>query len=176
MKITKILLLLIAHFLLATQIAIACSCVLTTPEQNFQRADAVFVGRLVKIDDGLRLDVEKSWKLVNTNRVRVSESGRGSCRQGYSLGETYLVYAQMGKDPENVLVTEMCLGTGLLKDSGMDLGYLQNRATIPLMKVSPVANHSNNQDYVNTILQASAIILVFLVIGLIVHWIKYRAT
>ena len=89
----------------------ACSCAPPTPDEAFERASAVFLGRVVEIsgkwEREIEIEVDTVWKgsLAPTTVLRrPSECGY----PGFSAGEEYLVFAQ---DYEDSLVAFLCGGT-----------------------------------------------------------------
>jgi hypothetical protein len=85
-----------------------------TPEQAFERATAVFVGRVISIQTlttprtragsttvyhEVKLEVEKSWKLVDRREITLTTQTIDSNTCGsFSVGETYLIYADRLND------------------------------------------------------------------------------
>ncbi|HEX8230257.1 MAG TPA: hypothetical protein VF826_13215 [Chloroflexia bacterium] len=100
--------------------ALACSCGKSTPEEAFQRSDAVFSGKVVSVKEQKRpgksggsyvahaytFDVQAIWKGVPHARITtyrysdfITPEGRGviGCTsEGFEVGNTYLVYAWRG--------------------------------------------------------------------------------
>ncbi len=85
-----------------------------TPEQAFERATAVFVGRVLSIQTlntprtragsttvyhEVKLEVEKSWKLVDRREITLTtrQIYPNTCGH-FSVGEKYLVYADRLND------------------------------------------------------------------------------
>ena len=111
--------------------ATACSCVALTPAQAFERADTVFVGKVVsfKVRSGLlgqssvdpasaQFAVEEVWKgpRQETLTIRTVRS-EGSCGFNFRDGLTYLVYARDGQ-------TGLCDRTALAIHAVEDLAAL----------------------------------------------------
>lgn len=85
-----------------------------TPEQAFERASAVFVGRVLSIETRhtprtragsttpyheVKLEVEESWKLVDRREITLTTQNMNPTRCGsFNVGEKYLVYADRLND------------------------------------------------------------------------------
>ncbi|MDQ5826552.1 MAG: hypothetical protein M3441_20355 [Chloroflexota bacterium] len=100
--------------------ALACSCGKSTPEEAFQRSDAVFSGKVISVKEQKRpgknggsyiahaytFDVQASWKGVPLSRLTtyrysdfITAEGwgvTGCTSEGFEVGKTYLVYAWRG--------------------------------------------------------------------------------
>lgn len=122
-----------------SEYAYACSCAVeagATPrelaEDYFSRADAVFAGEVVQIEEPSPSTVVSSVAPVNVS-LRTREVWKGpqqetlgvttavssaSCGFDFEEGEEYLVYAS--KDLE----VSLCSGTKLLSDAAADLDVL----------------------------------------------------
>jgi hypothetical protein len=114
----------------------ACSCAEPPPEVAYERAAAVFVGRVTSVErsvsdwlgitqSGDRLihfAVTKRWKGVPsaTAIVRAPLTGE-ACGYPFREGETYLVYAIGGVTP----TTGYCAGTKEVSIAGKDLQALE---------------------------------------------------
>ncbi|HKP45224.1 MAG TPA: hypothetical protein VJT50_01375 [Pyrinomonadaceae bacterium] len=115
-----------------------------TPEDAYQRATAVFVGRVVTVTTRytprtrrsghrpyheVQLAVETSWKLVDRQEVTISTTNtlQGTCGS-FIAGETYLVYADALND---TLFVSPGSRTNRLADAGEDLRVL-GEARLPL--------------------------------------------
>lgn len=94
---------------LSTTPAAACTCEMQTSVQHAARADVVFAGRLLEIDEGVRgplrssmdpvtyrFDVERVFKgAVPKNPSVMSVAGGGSCGlEGMNVGARYTIFAQ----------------------------------------------------------------------------------
>jgi hypothetical protein len=119
----------------------ACSCVADySHEQAFDDAEAVFVGRVLAIDEhrgfarqllrtipfldnrpsyrSVAFHVTERWKGVDTNLVTVATGfGGGDCGFLFAEGETYLVYAHDGDFYGEELATGICSHTEVLRHS-----------------------------------------------------------
>jgi hypothetical protein len=116
--------------------ALACSCAEPPPEVAYERAAAVFVGKVTSIErpffdwlgitrSGDRLihfAVTKRWKGLPTATaiVRAPLTGE-ACGYPFREGETYLVYAIGGVVP----TTGICAGTKEVSIAGKDQQALE---------------------------------------------------
>lgn len=115
----------------------ACRCFRSTPADTFQRADAVFSGKVVSVKEQKRpakngdshvthaytFEVRNSWKGVSSSRITtyfysyfLTDSGTyvtGCHSEGFKVGETYLVYARRGDGPPGFPDLHDELGAGL---------------------------------------------------------------
>lgn len=104
--------------------AFACSCKISSPQEMFDAADAVFVGTATSIEDSnaagptfssvdpitVTFDVSEIRKgtVPATARVRTARSS-ASCGYEFAEGGRYLVYAGVG--PDGAWATGLCSGT-----------------------------------------------------------------
>lgn len=103
--------------------AVACSCAVQVPLQHYERADAVFTGRLVRIErpprgltyssmDPVTYDfaVERALKATVAPRTSVSSvvSGASCGLEGMHVGERYTVFARF---EDGRLRSGLCSGT-----------------------------------------------------------------
>lgn len=98
----------------------ACSCMVPlSVEDEMERLDAVFMGKVTKIKDiGLGqqpkrvfFDVSKVWKGENVNEiVVVTGNGAGDCGFHFEEGEEYIVYAHQSNSYSGarMLTTSIC--------------------------------------------------------------------
>lgn len=108
-----------------------------TPEQALERASAVFVGHVLSIQTRntprtragsttvyheVRLEVEKSWKLVDRREITLTtvNTNPNTCG-GFSVGERYLVYADRLND---ILFVSGLSRTNRVADAQADLKML----------------------------------------------------
>ena len=111
--------------------AYACSCAMTrSTEESFQRADAVFSGKVREIGqlpappDGstaltmpylnpVTFDVGEAWKGVSTESAVVHGEGpEASCGIDFDKDETYLVFAYHSREAQtSPLQTDFCGAT-----------------------------------------------------------------
>jgi Tissue inhibitor of metalloproteinase len=115
-------------------LAIACSCLPTTPQQSFESSQAVFAGQAIEVtplrgQETVRVTfrVSKVWKGRNSRRlVLTTSNSSASCGFNFEPGQRYLVYASAQRS----LTTNLCSGTKLLSGAQADLVYLeQGRVT-----------------------------------------------
>jgi len=130
-----------ASFLLP-DIAHACSCAAgTSQEEDFENAQAVFVGRVLSTDThkgalrdilgdtpshrNVEFWVTERWKGVNENPVTVATGfGGGDCGFYFAEGERYLVYAHDGDFYGTDLSTGICTRTEVLRHSNEEVALL----------------------------------------------------
>ena len=135
--------------LFPTEIAFACSCVTPgTPEEEFKKFDAVFMGtvtsiserpapdRLSEIDKAfypkvkIGINVGKSWKGVTTDFIYVYTGyGMGDCGFQSTGFETYLFYAYGPIDDLNISI---CSRTAWYNEAQVDRSYLEQLQELPL--------------------------------------------
>ncbi len=114
----------------------ACRCAPPPePAKALAQSAAVFVGKVVAIEDGpeanrnktVTLEVEKWWKGGETARVKVvTNSDSAACGFGFQLDSRYLVYATAGNGAAALHVNscsrtraaQTAEGTGDFKDLG----------------------------------------------------------
>ena len=114
----------------------ACRCAPPPdPAKALAQSAAVFVGKVVAIDDGpeanrnktVTLEVEKWWKGGEAARVKVvTNSESAACGFGFQLDTRYLVYAAAGNGAAALNVNscsrtrsaQTAEGTGDFKDLG----------------------------------------------------------
>lgn len=115
--------------LLFTSITPALSCASFKPPENFERSEAVFIGRVIKsgglLNPYVDFKVEKSWKSVDTEEFTVYIDSFFSAKN-FIEGETYLIYTY-----DNSYIGD-CSRTKKLSDAQEDLIYLENKPTISL--------------------------------------------
>lgn len=173
--------------LLPTERAFACSCIVPgTPEEEFKKFDAVFMGTVTSISERpapdhlseidkafypkvkIGIKVGQSWKGVTTDFIYVYTGfGGGDC--GYSVTgfETYLVYAS---GPMDDLDISICSRTSLYRNAQEDRRYLEQLNELPLTQVMSLNEQSseNNQNGMITLLGSSAVVLIIVASYLIV--------
>lgn len=138
--------------------ASACSCIRSTPQQNFARASTVFSGRVIDIQPSLfneqrsinerranpkiRFEVSRVWKGKLERQSFVMTSGSSaSCGYAFQKGKEYLVYAS---EQDSTLQTGLCSGTKLLSEAQSDLAALGQGKT-PNQKDSNKAQLQQNK-------------------------------
>lgn len=90
-----------------SDIAFACTPIYSTPQETFNKADTVFLGRVLfvsttgtpgdKWDVSGEVKVEKYWKGNVSGVVKIKSSGIYTCSAAFSenaKGEDYLIYAK----------------------------------------------------------------------------------
>src|SRR5215510_11978953 len=144
---THILLLVLPALLIVSSpsIANACQCNRRVPPcEEFPRASAVFIGRVIDsaeqktetdskgskrtYDVGIiRFEVEEVFKGIESPTVEIRSGASGAdCGYWFTRGERYLVYAY--GDHSGNLGTNVCTRTRPLDDKAAeDLQYLRNR-------------------------------------------------
>lgn len=110
------------------QAAWACSCMRSTPEEQMERADVVFTGRVIDKKmktvepppfGGLNLvqwtfEVEADHKGSVSEKVTVeSASSSAACGINFQMGERYQVFANQS---DTALRASLCSGTRALTD------------------------------------------------------------
>lgn len=106
----------------------ACSCMPPAPpQQALQDADAVFAGRVLRIDDlpdqnvQIILEVEEQWKGNPGSRVKLTTANNSAaCGFNFDKEKRYVVYARRY---ENSLHTGLCDRTAPLESAQEDLEY-----------------------------------------------------
>ncbi len=115
-------------------IAAACSCHERPFEELAAEADAIFEGRVTRIepDDMARrvyLDVVQTWRGANQEHIEVRTPSLSSmCGVEFELGRSYLVLAS---ESEGGLTASLCGGTRLM-DSAQDERLSLGSGVIPV--------------------------------------------
>lgn len=152
----------------------ACTCVISTPAEDFIRADAVFIGKVISVDDqfGAKFHVLKSWKLIDADTVVVytTDPEQDGCAYEFQKGESYMVYAGLTKGTFN---TGQCWGTAPLIYAVGHLKDMQGRMEVRLTGRS--ADATNRDGALKIALIAGVAVLLFAVIGLGVRMVRRRA-
>ena len=89
-----------------TATAQVCSCVASSPEEGFDRAQYVFTGKVVEAEHHVWLvDVERVWKghekLRHTVKL-MDVYARMDCEFSFELGQRYLFFAVLAKGSRDV--------------------------------------------------------------------------
>ena len=136
----------------------ACSCVGRDPfRQQFERADAVFVGRVVGVKDRFHVfrrlwmyfldatgrdyerhygyaytfSVERVWRGPGARTVTIlTGRGGGDCGYPFERGRDYLVYGY--RNDSDVWSTDICTRTSEVADAAEDLSLL---AALPAVRL-----------------------------------------
>lgn len=139
----KIFFLATSLLVLNTNAANACSCLITTPEQSFKNANAVFAGKVINVVqpngrgggapspsmNGVKVifEVSKVWKGTPTQQLVITTpDSSASCGYNFQKGQNYLVYAST---QDNQLQTGLCSGTKTLSTAQADLSVLGSGKT-----------------------------------------------
>ena len=166
--------------LFPTERAFACSCIVPgTPEEEFKKFDAVFMGTVTSISERpapdhlseidkafypkvkIGINVGQSWKGVTTDFIYFYTGfGGGDC--GYSVTgfETYLIYASGPIDDLNVSI---CSRTAWYNEAQEDRNYLKQLPELPLTPFEPESNSIDNKKDGAIILLAGSTIVFFAV-------------
>ena len=123
--------LLVAFLLLCSNSAHACLCLSNSVKERVKvmkkKADAIFTGEVKSVmkesgaDYKVVFEVSRSWKENNINEYTLYTKTSG-CGVWFEEGKTYLVYAKNNEN--NLLVTEICWGTGIIEYAGKDIKIL----------------------------------------------------
>jgi hypothetical protein len=137
-----------ATFVFLPGSAYACLCVAgTTQEEAYENATAVFVGRVLSIEEHrgvagqllrtlpffdhrpsyrtISFHVTERWKGADANLATVASGfGGGDCGFYFAEGETYLVWAHDGDFYGENLATGICTRTEVLRHAGGDIAAL----------------------------------------------------
>jgi hypothetical protein len=156
---------------LAAKSSFACSCIRSSVEEEFQNADAVFLGRVVSVgglwsSGGAKFRVERSWKGVDVDEVTV-HTVPNTCGFSFEEGEAYVIFG--GRSPEGKLGTWACSNSTNVKydHTTKVLSYLENKETISLAS----APASYGTVGLITVLSVS----LFIIIGILVKNYSRRA-
>jgi Tissue inhibitor of metalloproteinase len=133
----RIFIIFISIFFLFSLKGYACSCVPPdTPEKELQQADAVFSGKVIKVEEGgsgefsansssqvsVTLEVKEIWKGIEENRIVVkTEQHSASCGYEFEKNKEYIVYAQK---QGNEWYVSLCSRTTILAEAGEDVKAL----------------------------------------------------
>src|SRR5207237_4787020 len=111
----------------------ACTCLVDEASEVFERAKAVFIGKVAGtggwINPYVDFTVEKSWKTVSVDEITLDI--KGCDIMNFVKGETYLVYVYKYKGNLN---TGSCTRTTILSKAESDLKFLETKNTIPVTK------------------------------------------
>jgi len=148
LAILAVILLLSSAPFLQPNIAHACSCVAdTSQEEDFENAEAVFIGRVLSIEEHrgfaqqllrtlpfierrpsyrtITFHVTERWKGIDANLVTAATGfGGGDCGYYFAEGETYLVYAHDGDFYGEKLATGICSRTEVLRHADEEITAL----------------------------------------------------
>jgi len=182
-RVIIILLTLIIVGLFPNEKVFACSCITPgTPEEEFKKFDAVFMGTVTSISERpapdylsevdklfypkvkIGINVGQSWKGVTTDFIYVYTGyGMGDCGYPSTGFETYLFYASGPIDDLNI---STCSRTSLYREAQEDRNYLESLNKLSLTQVMPqnVITIENNQHRMITVLGGLTTVL-FIAVG-----------
>jgi len=129
----RFIVLLLALSFIITDIAFACSCAgVFGPANKFSKADAVFIGKVIKIykpifgyDYRVKFKVLKSYKSTARKYFVVSSTLQPeACDYPFEENGEYLVYAHRWQGKWRV-ANEACGGTRKLSEASEDLKALE---------------------------------------------------
>ena len=105
--------------------ALACMCSLSLPSQGFDRAQAVFTGKVTKAKKSEWIvAVDRVWKgeVEETITLRDAHAGT-SCRAGYKKGESYLFLVDVVQSKRKAIYNpQVCNWGTRLKAARMEIG------------------------------------------------------
>jgi hypothetical protein len=113
----------LCFFVITVATATACDCVSpATACAAVSRANAVFVGRVTGLTDGVQFEVERAVAGAPLGSITVG-NGPGNCGLSFTVGNRYVVYAR--RDQSGRLFTGMCTRTRPLNDphTRADIAY-----------------------------------------------------
>ena len=150
-------------------------CMMTTPAEGFEWADAVFRGRVTNIGfhwfsrtEPVTFAVEQSWKGVDSDHVVVYAAPNDGEGYRFQSGKTYLVYAHRS---DGKLYTSGCSKTSLIEDAGTQLNDLSGRNVIPITKTVS----SRGGGGANVVVVTGVTLLLLLAVGYTVRVLIKRA-
>ncbi|WP_020617324.1 hypothetical protein [Paenibacillus daejeonensis] len=175
-----------SFMLLAPTQALACSCVeRLDPEAELARADAVFVGTIVKSkpqrqQEGMTgpivnrqanlFEVQSSWKGVEQSQQIVYDTAYlSSCGMNLMEDATYLVYAL---EIDGELVTSFCSRTVGIEQAEEDLAALgPGYTSFDKVNLSGQMRWITDKDYDKLIVGGGLLLLVAI---LVLRMVRYR--
>lgn len=111
--------------LLSARTAPACSCSSLMPDQAFDRAQAVFTGKVIKArKKEWTVAVDRVWKGGPEEIIKLQDAHAGSsCASSYKSGESYLFLINVKESDGKVVYSpQVCTWTTRLKANRLDLG------------------------------------------------------
>ena len=125
MRKAALLIVITAFVLVAANKALACSCSISLPSQGFDRAQAVFTGKVIKAKKSeWTIVVDRVWKgeVGETITLRDAHAGT-SCASGYKKGESYLFLVDVVKSERRTIYNpQICNWGTRLKAARMEIG------------------------------------------------------
>ncbi|HEV2799813.1 MAG TPA: hypothetical protein VGW12_04915 [Pyrinomonadaceae bacterium] len=114
-----------AFILIIADGALACSCAYSSPSQGFDRAQAVFTGKVVRAKGSeWVVAVDKVWKgeVRETTTLRDAHAGT-SCASSYKKGASYLFLVDVEvSERGTVYHPQVCNWGTMLKASRVEAG------------------------------------------------------
>ena len=113
----------------------ACQCFgLPTISQSYENASAVFTGKVaeLKINSGQRIfsfQIKENFKGTSVKELKVINGTVGEmCDYGFTVGESYLVYAfSYGEDKKILFTGNFCSRNDVLADAQGEVFFLRER-------------------------------------------------
>jgi hypothetical protein len=125
MRKATFLIIITAFVLFAANKALACSCSFSHPSQGFDRAQAVFTGKVIKAKKSeWIIFVDKVWKgeVEETITLRDAHAGT-SCASGYKKGESYLFLVDVVKSESKTIYNpQVCNWGTRLNAARLEIG------------------------------------------------------
>ncbi len=114
--------------------AFACSCIISTPAQYYERAEVVFTGTVKAVAQPMfsgyitySIEVDQSYKGSNSGTVSiVSHESSATCGFTFQKDKRYVVFAFRS---ENGLETNLCSGTAEVEAATEIMAYLKNNSS-----------------------------------------------
>lgn len=147
MLVTLLILTFFISLYIAPTTSSACSCEKpSTVQEEFERSDAVFTGKVIsgidRSEEGVvqssadliavKFAVQDIWKGINQTEVDVyTERGSSSCGYTFIEGQQYLIYA---KEYKNDLRVNLCSRTVEVERAFADLEIL-GQGTVPTVSI-----------------------------------------
>jgi hypothetical protein len=98
---------------IASAAAMACDCVTGSDAENFEKADEVFIGKVIRIDYHSTTTFEVTrWAKGSERQLVNIDSNETNCDVSFFEGYTYIVYA---RKTEKQLFAGACSGTRLIQ-------------------------------------------------------------
>ena len=151
MKILKYCLVALMLVILNATVSSACSCLYPAIRAGFNRATAVFSGRVIAASQSeYTFEVERVWKGVSTHQITLHDSmSRTTCAAHLKLGERYLIFATTlhANDPTNpddsTLYIDTCNNHRLWRDARKSIKVIGKGKQIGNL-ISIAAKHNNS--------------------------------
>lgn len=151
----------------------ACKCSNPSVEEQLQKSDTVFVGKVLKIEAGdqqrglkemIYFEVNKSWKGVSETQIAIGSAISDCSSVSFKKGKEYLVFAT---GPKESLVLNLCGSSGEISEVEDELSLLGD-GKAPTEKVNLVGGFT----YGRMILYAGIAFIIF--ISIIVWKVRKR--